>query len=227
MKKSMFKIAGILGLSLVGLNSCNGFVDPPTVYFPDMYFPIAYDPQNSTQLAYTDHENEVPLFQKNGGSNQLSVVEGTVPRTKEGILPYEAYPKTPEEYTPMYDNAKQTITSPLDPSNMEKDLERGKILYERTCSACHGVAGDGQGPIVQSGAYSGVPAYKDRELTIGAVHFVITNGKNAMGSYAGQLSPGDRWRVAMYVMNQFKKDALTASTIPANATTNVSTTSDK
>jgi hypothetical protein len=26
------------------------------------------------------------------------------------------------------------------------------------------VNGDGQGPIVQSGAYSGVPAYKDREL---------------------------------------------------------------
>ena len=25
-----------------------------------------------------------------------------------------------------------------------------------------------------------------------------------MGSYAGQLTPGDRWRVAMYVMNAFK-----------------------
>jgi len=28
-----------------------------------------------------------------------------------------------------------------------------------------------------------------------------------MGSYAGQLNAGDRWRVAMYVMNEFKKQA--------------------
>lgn len=30
-----------------------------------------------------------------------------------------------------------------------------------------------------------------------------------MGSYAGQLNAGDRWRVAMYVMNEFKKQAAT------------------
>ena len=80
-----------------------------------------------------------------------------------------------------------------------------------TCAACHGVNGDGQGDIVQSGAYSGVPAYKDRDITVGSVHYVITNGKNLMGSYAGQLSPADRWRVAMYVMNAFKADAATAT----------------
>ena len=78
-------------------------------------------------------------------------------------------------------------------------------MYEHTCAACHGVNGDGQGPIVQSGAYSGVPKYADREITVGSVHYVLSYGRNAMGSYAGQLTPGDRWRVAQYIMNEFKK----------------------
>ena len=71
-------------------------------------------------------------------------------------------------------------------------------------AACHGTGGDGQGSIVQSGAYSGVPNYKDREITVGSVHYVLSYGRNAMGSYAGQLNPGDRWRVAQYVMTTFK-----------------------
>ena len=85
-------------------------------------------------------------------------------------------------------------------------------MYVKTCSACHGTGGDGQGDIVQSGAYSGVPNYKDRDITVGSVHYVIEHGRNAMGSYAGQLLPGDIWRVAEYVINEFKPTAIAAST---------------
>jgi cytochrome c len=77
-------------------------------------------------------------------------------------------------------------TSPLTQKS-SKDIERGKKMYEHTCTACHGTNGDGQGPIVQSGAYSGVPAYKDRDITVGSIHYVITNGRNLMGSYAVNL----------------------------------------
>ena len=103
----------------------------------------------------------------------------------------------------------------MNPANAEKDIERGKMLFDKTCAACHGTGGDGQGPIVQTGAFSGVPNYADREITVGSVHYVLTNGRNAMGSYAGQLNAGDRWRVAMYVMNAFKKGAA----VPATAVT--------
>ena len=62
-----------------------------------------------------------------------------------------------------------------------------------------------KGVIVQSGClFLGVPNFRDRELTVGSVHYVLTYGRNAMGSYAGQLKPGDRWRVAMYIMKEFK-----------------------
>ena len=100
-------------------------------------------------------------------------------------MPEDKYPKNTEEYTALYDASKAVTTSPLDPKNQAKDIERGKKMYELTCASCHGVAGDGQGSIVQSGAYSGVPAYKDRQITVGSVHYVLTNGRNLMGSFAG------------------------------------------
>lgn len=207
MKKNVLKITAVLGLTAVLLNSCGPKENTPLVYFPDMYFPVAYDPLMKAQDAYSDHENEIPAFVKNNGATGLSPVEGSVAQNKDGIFEEGLLPRTPDEYNAGYDASKKLTSSPLNPANAAKDIERGKMLFDKTCAACHGVGGDGQGPIVQSGAFSGVPNYADRELTVGSVHYVLTNGRNAMGSYAGQLNAGDRWRVAMYVMNAFKKGA--------------------
>lgn len=223
MKKNILKFGAILGISAVVLSSCSKG-NPPLVYFPDMYFPVAYDPLMKAQDAYTDHENEIPAFVKNNGATGLSPVNGTVAQNVDGVAE-EALnvAKTPDQYNAGYE-ASKTEANPLNPANQAKDLERGKILYEKTCAACHGTGGDGQGPIVQSGAYSGVPKYADRQITVGSVHYVLTNGRNAMGSYAGQLKAGDRWRVAMYVMNAFKgglnpAPATTDAAAAATATT--------
>lgn len=225
MKKNVLKITAVLGLTTVLLNSCGPKENTPLVYFPDMYFPVAYDPLMKAQDAYSDHENEIPAFVKNNGATGLAPVEGSVAQNKDGIFEEGLLPKNVDEYNVGYDASKTMTTSPLNPANAAKDLERGKQLFEKTCSACHGVGGDGQGPIVQSGAFSGVPNYADREITVGSVHYVITNGRNAMGSYAGQLNAGDRWRVAMYVMNAFKKGAAApAAATPATGTTTASTT---
>ena len=215
MNKNILKITAILGFATVLLNSCSK-ENPPLVYFPDMYFPVAYDPLMKAEDAYSKHENEIPLFVANNGATGLIPVSGTVSQNKDGVIDEEGAPKNMDEYNAGYEAAKGNTVSPLKPENLQKDLERGKILFDHTCAACHGVGGDGQGPIVQSGAYSGVPNYKDRDVTIGSVHYVLTNGRNAMGSYAGQLNPGDRWRVALYVMNAFK--ASTAKPAAATAT---------
>ncbi|WP_066678847.1 MULTISPECIES: c-type cytochrome [unclassified Chryseobacterium] len=224
MKKNVLKITAILGLTTVLLNSCGPNENAPLVYFPDMYFPVAYDPLMKAQDAYSDHENEIPAFVRNNGATGLAPVEGSVAQNKDGVFEEGKLPKTPDEYNSGYDASKAIGTSPLNPANAAKDIERGKMLFDRTCSACHGTGGDGQGPIVQSGAYSGVPNYADREITVGSVHYVLTNGRNAMGSYAGQLNPGDRWRVAMYVMSAFKKSAAPA---PAAAPATTETTETK
>ncbi len=225
MKNSILKITAIFGLTTVLLNSCGPKDNPPLVYFPDMYFPVAYDPLMKAKDAYSDHENEIPAFVARNGATGLSPVEGTVPQNKDGIISEETLPKNVDEYNAGYDASKLVTASPLNPKNLEKDLARGKVLFDHTCSACHGTGGDGQGPIVKSGAYSGVPNYADRDITIGSIHYVLTNGRNAMGSYAGQLNVGDRWRVALYVYNTFK--APTATATPAEtaapATTDVKT----
>lgn len=172
---------------------------PSLVYFPDMYYPVAYDPYQEAVVAYGEQGTTVPLFANQGGRTALAPVPGTISQNSDGVLPMDL-PNTPQGY----EASKLIKVSPLNPANREKDLARGKDLYNKTCSACHGTAGDGQGNIVQSGAYSGVPAYKDRSyITVGSVYYVLEHGRNAMGSYAGQLLPGDRWRVAEYVINEF------------------------
>lgn len=204
MKENIIKITAILGFAAFSLSSCSK-QDPPLVYFPDMYFPVAYDPLMKASDAYSDHENEIPAFAKNNGATGLGPVNGSVARNPEGIADEAANtPMTPAEYNSGYDTSKAMVNSPLDPANKAKDVERGKLLFNQTCAACHGSNGDGQGPIVVSGAYSGVPNYADREITVGSVHYVLTHGRNAMGSYAGQLNAGDRWRVSLYVMEAFK-----------------------
>ena len=215
MKNKFLKLTAILGVATLVLNSCSKS-NPPLVYFPDMYFPVAYDPLSKAEDAYTKHENEIPVFVANDGATGLYPVDGTVSRNKDGVVDANSYVAlTPDQYNTGYADSK-TVANPLDVANSAKDLERGKLLYQQTCVACHGTGGDGQGPIVASGAYSGVPNYKDREITVGSVHYVITHGRNAMGSYAGQLSPGDRWRVAMYVMNAFKGGEATAPATSAD-----------
>lgn len=231
MKKNVLKITAVLGLTTVLLNSCGPKENTPLVYFPDMYFPVAYDPLMKAQDAYSDHENEIPAFVKNSFATGLAPVEGSVAQNKDGIFEEGLLPKNVDQYNAGYDASKAMTTSPLNPANAAKDIERGKMLFDHTCAACHGTGGDGQGPIVQSGAFSGVPNYADREITVGSVHYVLTNGRNAMGSYAGQLSAGDRWRVAMYVMSAFKKNAApaaatTATATPAAATTETKTTTE-
>ena len=226
MKENIIKITAILGFVAFSLSSCSK-QSPPLVYFPDMYFPVAYDPLMKASDAYSDHENQIPAFVKNNGATGLGPVNGTVSQNPEGIADQAANtPMTPLDYNAGYDASKATVTSPLNPANKAKDVERGKLLFNQTCAACHGANGDGQGPIVESGAYSGVPKYADREITIGSVHYVLTHGRNSMGSYAGQLNAGDRWRVALYIMEAFKggssaapaATAMEASATPAPAT---------
>ena len=219
MTKNIFKITAILGCAVITLGSCSKG-NPPLVYFPDMYFPVAYDPLMKAQDAYSKHGNEIPAFVKNNGATGLGPVDGTVAQNPEGLAdPAANKAMVPLEYNEGYDESKLITASPLDAANQAKDLTRGKLLYDQTCAACHGTAGDGQGPIVVSGAYAGVPKYTDREITIGSVHYVLTHGRNSMGSYAGQLTPGDRWRVSLYIMSEFKGGLSAApAVVAANAT---------
>ena len=211
----MKKIALFIGLGSILITSCSDKKRHSSiVYMPDMYYPTAYDPYEKANFGYPhDEENsEVPLMNKNHNMSALESVEGAVARTDGDILPW-----TFKNNNAGYAQAKAVTVSPLNAANKAADLERGKLLFGQNCAVCHGDAGDGQGSIVKSKAYSGVPNYSERDVTVGSVYHVIMYGKNAMGSYASQLTPADRWRVAEYVMSL--KGATTAAAAPAGEAT--------
>lgn len=115
---------------------------------------------------------------------------GTIPR---GYQPFH-YGATPEEA----ERAGRELSSPVPES--DETLAEGNALYETFCLVCHGVAGQGDGPLVPK--IPNPPSYGSRriqEMRPGQIFHVITVGSGRMPSYASQISAGERWKIVHYV----------------------------
>ena len=80
-------------------------------------------------------------------------------------------------------------------------LQRGQQRFRIDCTPCHSELGDGHGMIVQRG-FPAPPSYhSDRLRQAPTQHFydVMTHGFGAMYSFAGRVSPRDRWAIAAYI----------------------------
>lgn len=90
----------------------------------------------------------------------------------------------------------------------EKDLSKGKALFLRHCSSCHGRGGKGDGPAAGFGAEIPDdltdPARQER-LTDGEIFWKISNGRTSgpeivMPSFSREISSeADRWRVVAFL----------------------------
>lgn len=80
-------------------------------------------------------------------------------------------------------------------------LERGQGEFQVFCSPCHGRTGMGDGMIVQRGFKRPTSYHVDRlrQMPIGYLFDVITNGYGAMLDYASQVPVEDRWAIVAYV----------------------------
>lgn len=86
-------------------------------------------------------------------------------------------------------------------------LANAKKLYASNCMHCHGEKGDGNGPMMASGAFTGVPDYKDKtSLSDGQLFYSIYYGKGAMGSHASQLNKKEIWSLVHYIRKFQDKD---------------------
>ena len=158
------------------LISCNNRRERQLQYMPDMYESVPYDANGANGI------NNAPV--------NIKPVAGTISR---GGHPAYDIPDTPEGY----DKAKAELTNPL--ALNDENLEKGKQLYDIYCISCHGKKGDGNGPMVESGAYAGVPDYKNVIATEGQMFYSIYYGKGAMGGHSSILDKNEIWTLVHYV----------------------------
>ena len=81
----------------------------------------------------------------------------------------------------------------------DDQIASGEEMYNIFCAVCHGEDGDGKGSVPATGKFPQPPAYAD--LLPGEVYNIIRNGKNAMPSYAYQLTEKESWNITAYVLD--------------------------
>lgn len=180
----------ILGIAIVAIaatvviTSCKDKRSTGWEYAPNMYEHIAYDPDQANSNFKDGKTAQVPPA-------------GTIPL---GWTKFD-YPASDSGYR----LAGAEVHSPL--AQTPQNFAEGKILFTHFCSPCHGLTGQGDGLVVQHG-FPAPPSYSKgqssrggamKDLTDGKIYHTITYGKGAMGSYASQLDPTERWKVIMYV----------------------------
>ena len=216
MKRNVFAIIGTsaLTLSLLLLNSCKSDADSPGFeYAPDMYRTPSIEPyvDYGEVRGRIDESKKVLLSARIPARNTIPYY-GTDSAEVKMMLPYFRKPNvafreshglygwdmsTADEYAlAAADGNMLTLTA----KNAESVMAKGKELFTAMCQHCHGEKGDGQGPMVVSGAYQGVPNYATlANLSDGQMFYSIYYGKGNMGSHGMILSKKEIWTLVHYV----------------------------
>jgi len=207
-KHKLIKGLAIATSSMVLLNSCSTDpLSPGIEFMPDMYRSVAYKPYE-----------ENPNFKDMLGARPPvagTISQGEFPNSTWGINnAIYPYPNTTEGYEAAGLNLKNPIE--LTPENLEK----GKAVYTKFCTPCHGDAGDGNGSIVANGKFPSPGKYWDKVsangLNDGKMFHSITYGKNLMGQHASQINKEERWLVIHYINDLIKKATPAATTAAVN-----------
>jgi mono/diheme cytochrome c family protein len=182
------RAAAVLALTIAALGCSSQRTQRGYEYMPDMTASVPYDTFARNRVTRSGMTQQVP-------------VRGTIPR---GFLPIH-YANTPADAA----RAGRELSFPQPPDT--KTVEQGKQLYETFCAVCHGLSGDGDGPLVP--LIPNPPAYRSehvRALPAGHLFHVITFGSGRMPAYASQVAAADRWSIVAYVQTLQRRQAETA-----------------
>lgn len=86
------------------------------------------------------------------------------------------------------------------------DLKKGQKQYQIYCSPCHGVQGNGDGPVAKK--FAGVRKLVNERadgFSLAKIYHIATAGQGAMGGYAPQVQEQDRWNIAAFIKNELQK----------------------
>lgn len=191
-------------------------------YAPQMYHSVAYEPltqikdESEGSWLSNREDGKGEFFNSNvynpHGMNMREPVANTVPRNKQGYLPYRIK---------AFELEQAALTkNPVESS--EEVLKRGEVLYMQYCNACHGKTGQGDGKAgeiiggvanLTGGAYVNLPE--------GHIFHVITKGKGRMGAHGSQIPEESRWKIVHYVKQVIQGQAAAAAPAPAADSTAV------
>jgi mono/diheme cytochrome c family protein len=202
---------------LLGLDSCVSNPDSSGLeYMPDMYRTPSIEPYvdygeirgrenmkyKMSLSALTPPSHTVPYY---GGKKDSVDISFMLPyvrkanisfRETHGLYGFDLDSLADEYALAAKDRNPLVLTN----KNSSEMLMKGKELYTAMCQHCHGEKGDGNGPMVLSGAYVGVPAYADRSsLSDGQIFYSIYYGKGMMGAHNSLVSKKEIWTLVHYV----------------------------
>ncbi len=181
-------LSGCLLAATLVVAGCRGTPSEQEPVHPirNMYQQPRYNPQGKSDF-FGDGRAMRPL------------VAGTVPR--------EAY-VDPEVETGWSDAQETWALTVPDAvvggfGGMRQLLERGEDRYGIYCTPCHGVSGEGDGPVPTRAAGPIRPPTlhgdRVRHMPDGQVFATVTNGVRNMPAYGHMLSVEDRWAIVGYV----------------------------
>jgi mono/diheme cytochrome c family protein len=100
-------------------------------------------------------------------------------------------------------------------------MKRGQSRFDIYCAPCHDRTGSGNGIVVQraAGAIVRPPSYHDdrlRNMPVGELFNIITNGVRSMPAYSYQVPVEDRWAIVAYIRALQRSQMTTLADVPAD-----------
>jgi mono/diheme cytochrome c family protein len=166
-----------------------------------------------------------PLFAD--GRGMRPQVSGTVARGRLNEDPHFATGKTQRDGEEIWAEGY-----PAGIEISEAFIRRGQQRFDIFCATCHGLTGEGNGPIaqrvdelqqaneVETGQWGWIPptslhADSVRERENGHLFNTISNGIRTMPSYGSQIPVEDRWAVIAYVRTLQLSRSASLQDVPA------------
>jgi mono/diheme cytochrome c family protein len=215
LKSGLKQVLVGIGL-LLGVTSCTSDPNSPGVeYMPDMYRPQPYEAYlekhdgDSAKFFDRNIKKIAPNFDDLSAEQQSVVINEVASiyavwtngsASRKPVKGSVAIGKKPYALSKGQKEESKLLVNPV--SFTKSNLKEGKAYFEIFCDHCHGVKGDGNGPMIQLDVFPAQPpsftgAAKD--LTAGEIYHTIYYGKGKMGSHASQISEDKRWKIVMYV----------------------------
>jgi len=175
---------------------------PGRVYMPDMAYSRALE--TYAKLDSTKFTSDLSDLGEGKIYYTAMPVAGTMARGDELPFPYSMdKPGDTTNYV-----ASKQFQNPL-PALTNPEMKEAERLYLVNCGICHGPKLDGNGPLYKDGTgpFPSKPATlvgdaKYEAMPEGQMFYSISYGKNAMGSYASQITSKQRWMIIHYIKSQ-------------------------